>query len=71
MPMSPAVRKLVSEHNLDPAAITGTGKDGRLVKAEDATEVLTDGLTLDAVVDRLEAIVRGAQASSTPNREEP
>ena len=34
MPMSPAVRKLVEEHGLDPAAITGSGKGGRLVKAD-------------------------------------
>ncbi len=33
-PLSPAVRKLVAEHNLDPAAIAGTGKDGRLLKAD-------------------------------------
>ena len=30
--LSPAVRKLVDEHGLDPAAIAGTGKDGRLTK---------------------------------------
>ena len=34
MPMSPAVRKLVEENGLDPASITGTGKDGRLIKAD-------------------------------------
>lgn len=34
MPLSPAVRKLVAEHGLDPAAIPGSGKDGRLVKAD-------------------------------------
>ena len=33
-PMSPAVRKLVEENDLDPARITPTGKDGRLVKAD-------------------------------------
>ncbi len=33
-PLSPAVRKLVAEHNLDPADIEGTGKDGRLLKAD-------------------------------------
>jgi len=33
-PLSPAVRKLVAEHDLDPAAIEGTGKDGRLLKAD-------------------------------------
>ena len=34
LPLSPAVRKLVAEHDLDPAAIEGTGKDGRLLKAD-------------------------------------
>ncbi len=33
-PLSPAVRKLVVEHDLDPADIEGTGKDGRLLKAD-------------------------------------
>ena len=32
--LSPAVRKLVDEHQLDPAAIAGTGKDGRLTKGD-------------------------------------
>ncbi|WP_119301691.1 2-oxoglutarate dehydrogenase complex dihydrolipoyllysine-residue succinyltransferase [Dongia deserti] len=32
--LSPAVRKMVSEHNLDPSAIAGTGKDGRLTKGD-------------------------------------
>ena len=32
--LSPAVRKLVEEHNLDPRQITGTGPKGRLVKAD-------------------------------------
>ena len=31
---APAVRKLVAENNLDPAAIAGTGKDGRLTKGD-------------------------------------
>ncbi|MBN8832224.1 MAG: 2-oxoglutarate dehydrogenase complex dihydrolipoyllysine-residue succinyltransferase [Sphingomonadales bacterium] len=30
--LSPAVRRLVLEHGLDPSRITGTGKDGRLTK---------------------------------------
>lgn len=30
--LSPAVRRLVLEHGLDPSAIKGTGKDGRLTK---------------------------------------
>ncbi len=32
MPMAPAVRRMVEDYNLDPASITGTGKDGRLTK---------------------------------------
>ena len=32
--LSPAVRRLVEEHDLDPAAIEGTGKDGRLTKKD-------------------------------------
>lgn len=33
-PLSPAVRRLVEEHNLNPATITATGVDGRLTKAD-------------------------------------
>ena len=33
-PLSPAVRKLVAENELQPAAIPGTGKDGRLTKGD-------------------------------------
>lgn len=32
--LSPAVRRLVAEHGLDPAAISGTGKGGRLTKED-------------------------------------
>ncbi|MFP6729352.1 MAG: 2-oxoglutarate dehydrogenase complex dihydrolipoyllysine-residue succinyltransferase [Alphaproteobacteria bacterium] len=32
--LSPAVRKLVDENNLDPAAIPATGKDGRITKGD-------------------------------------
>jgi 2-oxoglutarate dehydrogenase E2 component (dihydrolipoamide succinyltransferase) len=34
MPLSPAVRKLVEENGLDPSTIVGTGKGGRLIKAD-------------------------------------
>ncbi len=33
-PLSPSVRRLVDEHELDPAKIRGTGRDGRLTKAD-------------------------------------
>jgi 2-oxoglutarate dehydrogenase E2 component (dihydrolipoamide succinyltransferase) len=34
MPLSPAVRKLVDENELDPASIAASGKDGRLTKGD-------------------------------------
>ena len=34
MPLSPAVRRLVEENNLNPATIRGTGVDGRLTKSD-------------------------------------
>jgi len=33
-PQSPAVRKMVEETKVDPAAVAGTGKDGRLTKGD-------------------------------------
>jgi len=32
--LSPAVRRLVEEHELDPSAIEGSGKDGRILKGD-------------------------------------
>ena len=32
--LSPAVRRLVDEHGLDPAEVAGTGKDGRITKGD-------------------------------------
>jgi 2-oxoglutarate dehydrogenase E2 component (dihydrolipoamide succinyltransferase) len=34
VPLSPAVRKLIEENNLDPSQIKATGKDGRLLKGD-------------------------------------
>ena len=33
-PLSPAVRRLIAEHGLDTAAISGTGKDGRITRQD-------------------------------------
>ncbi|MDX1442869.1 MAG: 2-oxoglutarate dehydrogenase complex dihydrolipoyllysine-residue succinyltransferase [Gammaproteobacteria bacterium] len=41
-PLSPSVRRLVEEHDLDPEDIEGTGKDGRLTKA-DVLEFIESG----------------------------
>ena len=40
--LSPAVRRLVLEHGLDPSKIKGTGKDGRLTK-DDVMAAIADG----------------------------
>ena len=48
--LSPAVRRLVEEHGLDASAISGTGRDGRITKAD--------------VLAHLEASTRPAQADS-------
>lgn len=40
--LSPAVRKMVNDNNLDPSQITGTGKDGRLTK-EDVQNYMAAG----------------------------
>jgi 2-oxoglutarate dehydrogenase E2 component (dihydrolipoamide succinyltransferase) len=34
MPLSPSVQRIVTENNLDPGAIPGTGKDGRITKGD-------------------------------------
>ena len=39
IPLSPAVRKILTETNLDPSTISGTGKDGRITK-EDAVKAV-------------------------------
>ena len=43
MPLSPAVRRLVEENNLNPALIPATGKDGRLTKG-DVLEAIDKGM---------------------------
>ncbi|MCC6493023.1 MAG: (d)CMP kinase [Pirellulales bacterium] len=43
-------------------------KFGGLAKAADSIEIITDGLTPDQVVDRLEEIVRGVQPDGSPPR---
>ena len=45
--LSPAVRKMVNDNNLDASQITGTGKGGRLTK-EDVQKFMTSGNTASA-----------------------
>ena len=45
--LSPAVRKLIQENNLDPSLIRGTGKDSRILKV-DVLDYLDEGDVSDA-----------------------
>ena len=48
--LSPAVRRVVSEHNIDPDTVSGTGKDGRLLKKDvlPPTPAISDSTTSSA-----------------------
>ncbi len=59
-PLSPAVRHLVQQHGLDPTAITPSGRDGRLTKAD----VLTHLEALDSVPKPEQSTPPGAPAPS-------
>ena len=43
-PLSPAVRRMVEEHRLDPAQIPGSGKNGRLTKGDVITHLSAPAL---------------------------
>ena len=45
--LSPAVRRLVDEHALDPSEITGTGRDGRITKADVLDHLATSSARRD------------------------
>lgn len=59
-PLSPSVRRLVEEHDLDPSDIDGTGKDGRLTKA-DVLDFIEGGKK-----SRGKAASKSAASSSAP-----
>ena len=59
-PLSPAVRKLVAEHALNPCELTGTGKGGRLTKGD----VL-------AHLDKAKAAPPASAAQATPSAKPP
>ena len=62
--LSPAVRKIVEERSLDPAAISGTGKDGRITKGD----ALTAGTSAPAAITTSQAAPKLAPvpAGDTP-----
>jgi len=71
MPMSPAVRKIVEDYNLDPASISGTGKDGRLTKG-DVLSAIEKGTakTFSAAPAAAAPMSAASVAASTGPREE-
>ena len=82
MPLSPAVQKMITENDLDPSKIAGSGKDGRLTK-EDVQKALESGggkeapassepitLTTPTVSAEAPARARGPVAQDDESREE-
>ena len=67
--LSPAVRKLVAENNLNPADIKGTGKDGRLIKG-DVLAYLENKSAAPAVVPTPAPVPRAAVSEADAPREE-
>ncbi|MCW5646328.1 MAG: 2-oxoglutarate dehydrogenase complex dihydrolipoyllysine-residue succinyltransferase [Sphingopyxis sp.] len=65
--MSPAVRRLVLEHGLDPTKIKGSGKDGRLTK-EDV--LAAANAAPDAASAPASAAVAAPAATGAPGRQE-
>ena len=75
--LSPAVRRLVAEHGLDSSVIAGTGRDGRITKADvlaylEASAPPAEAATAPAAVPAdatpAPARVRPESAASTPAR---
>jgi 2-oxoglutarate dehydrogenase E2 component (dihydrolipoamide succinyltransferase) len=68
--LSPAVRKLVDENNLDAAQISGTGKDGRLTKG-DVLLFMKDGGAAAPVAAPAAAAAAKPSAPAVPRAEDP
>jgi len=65
--LSPAVRKLVAEHSLDPSQIQATGKGGRLTKTDILKHLQSDSSS-NATPTQAQAVTptKAAEASSVP-----
>ena len=66
MPLSPAVRRLVAENNINPAMIAGTGVDGRLTKADILAHM--KGGSSAAPVSAASPVSAGTPVSTAPAR---
>ena len=68
--ISPAVRRLLGDYNLDPASIEGSGKDGRLTKADVLTAIDNGSAKLIASAARPAASAPAAPAPVGARHEE-
>ncbi len=65
-PLSPAVRRLLAEHQIDPGDLSGTGKGGRLTK-EDVLRVIEGGKEPVAPAARKQAPAEQAPLAVAPS----
>ncbi len=68
--LSPAVRRLVLEHGVDPSKIKGSGKDGRLTKEDVLAAASAPKVEAAAPAERVEGAVASPPALSGPRHEE-
>jgi 2-oxoglutarate dehydrogenase E2 component (dihydrolipoamide succinyltransferase) len=62
--MGPAVRKLVEEHDLDPAAIAGSGREGRITKG-DVLDYIADHQATHVGIEQ-DVVARAPAAKPAP-----
>jgi 2-oxoglutarate dehydrogenase E2 component (dihydrolipoamide succinyltransferase) len=67
--LAPSVRRLVDEHGLDAAALSGSGKGGRLTKG-DVLEAVEKGVTTSAEISAPPVSARSDDSSGLPQLEE-
>lgn len=67
--LAPSVRRLVDEHGLDAAALSGSGKGGRLTKG-DVLEAVEKGVTTSAEIPAPPVSARSDESSGLPQLEE-
>jgi 2-oxoglutarate dehydrogenase E2 component (dihydrolipoamide succinyltransferase) len=65
-PLSPAVRRMVQEHALDPAVIRGTGRDGRITKTDVLAHLDRPGPVAEASGAAPEPAVRPVPVAAVP-----
>ena len=63
--LSPSVRRLVLEHGVDPSKISGTGKDGRLTKADVEQYVKSGAQKAPPLAEK--GTAKGAQTAPAPS----